>query len=226
MELGPVTRIPAHMIRPDVVVCFGEDRREWDRACRAAGLPLGEHEYRRVHAGANEHVLTVLAPFGSPAVEALLWELFEEGDIERMVLVGTAGSLGGYAGPIMEAVVASPARQVFTSIDDPREHTCAWPTGLPEAACITTDRFYGMSTTDIPCEQGLVHAWQEWRDADAIIDMESAAFYDCCRRFGPPELQCAAIRVVANEAANLAELPERSAAALEVAAKAAASLLG
>ncbi len=213
------------MIRPDVVVCFGEDRREWDRACAAANLPLGQHEYRRVHAGADEHMLTVLAPFGSPAVEALLWELFEEGDIERMVLVGTAGSLEGYTGPVMEALIASPARQVFTSIDDPREHTCAWPTSLPHVECITTDRFYGMSPTDIPCEQGLVHAWQQWRGADAIIDMESAAFYDCCRRFGPADLQCAAVRVVANPIEDLSELPEKSAAALVVAARAAAALL-
>ncbi len=225
MELGPVTRIPAHMIRPDVVVCFGEDRREWDRACAAAGLPLGQHEYRRVHAGADATTLTVLAPFGSPAVEALLWELFDEGDIQRMVLVGTAGSLEGYTGPVMEAVVASPARQVFTSIDDPREHTCAWPTSLPEVACITTDRFYGMSNTDIPCEQGLVHAWQQWRGHDGIIDMESAAFYDCARRFGPAKLQCVAIRVVANPIEDLSELPERSAEALLIATKAAAGLL-
>ena len=164
------------------------------------------------------------SPFGSTVMEALLWELLAPGVVTRVILAGTAGALGGYSGPHMAPVQVTEATSVYQSFDaPPAPYVPSWHLDLPEVASISTDRFYGFSpmTDDaFPAEPGLCEAWSKWGNADAIVEMEVAAFFHFAQRLAPA-LQYAAVKVVANDVSALESLPDGSARAMQRAVDAA-----
>lgn len=200
------------------MVLAGEDPSE-------CGVDSWGHVYRGFHASADDNCLRIVCPFGSSAMESLLWELTRQPGLERMVLVGTAGALHGFAGPAMAPLLVASARPVNQCFESHPEAVFepSWFPDVPPAASISTDRFYGFSDLiegPYPAEPGLQEAWSRWRDADAMVEMEVAAFYHFAKQFGAPDLQYAAIKVVANDVADLDSLPASSRSAMETAIEA------
>lgn len=207
------------MLRPRVLLCVGEDPAD-------CGVSPAEHAYRGFTARIQGDVLVLTTPFGSTAMEALLWELLRPGVVERVVLAGTAGALGGFRGRQGTAYAVGSARPAYQAFDVHEKATYApsWNPGLEEVSSVSTDRFYGFSTlaeADYPAEPGLLETWQQLGSSDAIVEMEVAAFYHFCQSFGAPNLQYLAIKVVANDVADLDSLPAGAAKAMAIALDAA-----
>ncbi len=219
MSLGPVSMLPADMLRPDVLVCFGEDPVHWAQALEAEGAkPDRRHQFRSVHAWCNDEGLTLLAPWGSAACEAVLWELTSQPGIERIALWGTAGALPGCHLPTNHPYAIEQA--IAVHVAGIPEGAASTPTltarGLTTARAISTDRFYGCSPTGAEARYGDPSGWSMVRNRDALIDMETAAFYTFMQRFSPRTGRIA-IRALANPVTDLAVMPEHAPDALRVA---------
>ncbi len=212
--------IPADMLRPNLLVCFGEDPGDWARALEHGGAkPDRRHQFRSVHAWCNDEGLTVLAPWGSAACEAVLWELTSQPGITRAALWGSAGSLPGCRLPTGHAYAIEQAIAVHVAgIPEgaPSQPNMAMPRGVSTARAISTDRFYGCSPTGAEARYGDSSGWDIVRSRDTLIDMETAAFYTFMQRFAP-RVERIAIRALANPVEDLASMPEHAAEALQVA---------
>lgn len=215
--IGPSTGLPVDMVRPDVLLCLGEEEDEFEDALDATGLspgPLRTH-HRSFHGRVRDDILCLDGALGSPLVEKCLWELLSTDQVERIVLVGTAGAMPGFTGETSTAYRATPAMSVYQNFDAAPEAT--WTpsidVGLPDQGVVSCDRFFGFSAmieAEYPAEPGLVEAWNRLRDRDLMVDMEVAAFYHYAQAFGPPDLQYAAIKAVANRVDDLYALPRHS----------------
>ncbi len=212
--------IPAEMLRPNLLICFGEDPADWTRALEDAGAnPDQQHQYRSVHAWCNDQGLTVLAPWGSAACEAVLWELTSKPGIERAALWGTAGSLPGCRLPVGHAYAIEQAVAVHVAgIPEgaASQPNMPLPRGLSAARAISTDRFYGCSPAGAEPRYGDGSGWAIVRSRDSLIDMETAAFYTFMQRFAP-RVERIAIRALANPVEDVARLPDHAHEALAVA---------
>lgn len=221
MPIGPVTNLPQAFLRPDVLLLVGEDPTE----CGAVLGITWAHHYRGFLAGHHGERLVMVTPFGSTTMEALLWELLAPGKVRRIILSGTAGALGGYTGRHMEALQVTDAVSVYQAFDGPPTgYGPSWSLDLPAVSSISTDRFYGFSPLtegDYPAEPGLCDAWSRWGKTDRIVEMEVAAFFHFAQRFGQPDLQYAAVKVIANDVKALDTLTSGSAEAMKVAIDAA-----
>lgn len=220
MNLGPVACLPSALLRADVLLLVGEDPSE---CAPAAGW---SHSYRGFHGAVVDKRLWLVTPFGSSAMEAVLWELLRPGTARRILLAGTAGALGGFSGPAMEPLRIDGARSILQCFDSHPNAVFepSWNLPLPGTRSISTDRFYGFSPTaegDMPVEPAMSEAWDRYGGDDAVVEMEVAAFYHFCRSLGGPELRYGAIKVVANDVADLDSLPKASAQAMRVATDAA-----
>lgn len=221
-RIGPSTGLPREMVRPDVLLCLGEEEDEFESALDEVGLTpevLRTH-HRAFHARVRDGILCLDGAVGSAVVEKCLWELLRTETVERIILVGTAGAMPNCSAERDVPYRISPAQTLYQNFDAHPE--ARWePTldvGLPDKALVSSDRFFGFSNLaegPYPAEPGLLEAWHRFRDQDLMVDMEVAAFYHYCQRFGAPDLQYAAIKAVANAVDDLDSLPERSAAALQ-----------
>lgn len=214
MRIGPATCLPQEMVRNDVLLCLGEEWSEFSESIDVAGLPEAEqhHAHRTFTAEVRGDVLCLAGGLGSAVVETSLWEL-RRGGAQRILLVGTAGALPGYRGAYGAPHLMDPARTVYQNFESPPEWTGepTWKVPLPSKECISNDRFYGFSPAALdayPAEPGLQEAWSRWKDHDAFVEMEVAAFYWYAKRFGID--QYAAIKAAANPLSDLDSLPERS----------------
>ena len=212
------------MLRPQVLLCLGEEKAEFDHALDGAGFgpAVESHSHRTFVAEIRSGVLCLSGGLGSAIVETSLWELLRPGKVERIVLVGTAGQLPKYTGPAGQPRLLDPVWSAVQGFHAPPDKT--WSpritSDLARAACVSTDRFYGFSTRiehDYPAEPELLAAWQRHRDRDALVEMEAAPFYHYAALFGGDRLEYAAVKAPANEVAVLDSLPEASAAAVEAA---------
>lgn len=217
MSIGPVSNLPEAMLRPDVLLLVGEDASE-------CGTHFGPwaHSYRGFHAQISDGRLVLVTPFGSSAMEAILWELR---GARRIILAGTAGALGGFQGAAWTPLQVEAATPCYQSFDGPPvAYTPSWTLDLPGTASVSTDRFYGFSPltdAEYPAEPGLQEAWHRLGGSDAIVEMEVAAFFHFCERFGDPDLGYAAIKVVANDVNDLDSLTDGSQRAMALAIEAA-----
>ena len=232
-NLGPSTAIPHEMMRPNVLLCLGEEPHEVQWALDAAGAPdaTASHRHRTFHAVVRDDVLCIDGGLGSPMVEKALWELLGTERVDRLLLVGTAGSLDGFSGEAGRPYLCDPATSVYQNFDVPPG--ASWsPTldvDLPRAAIVSSDRFYGFSHEAdriYPAEPGLLEAWDRHRGEDALVDMEVAAFYHFCEQFDREgRAEYAAIKAAANRVADLPSLPQHSARTLNQVVAAAWPLL-
>jgi len=203
------------MVRPDVLLCLGEEWSEFEAAMDAAGLdsPGDTHAHRTFTAQVRDGVLCLAGGLSSAIVETSLWELSRAGQVERIMLVGTAGALPGYRGAFGAPHLMDPATSVHQNFEPPVGWTGSptWDVQLPAKECISVDRFYGFSPVTLaeyPAEQALKDEWSKWKDHDAFVDMEVAAFYWYAERFGFQTY--AAIKAAANPLSDLDSLPESS----------------
>lgn len=225
--IGPSTGLPVDLVRPDVLLCLGEEEDEFEDALDRAGLdpaPLRSH-HRSFHGRVRNGILCLDGALGSALVEKCIWELSLTGKVQRILLVGTAGSLEGFSGEPMLPYLATPAVSVFQNFDPPpnAQWLPSWELDMPRKAIVTCDRFFGFSSlidSTYPAEPSLQAAWQRYRGQDMMLDMEVAAFYHYCQSFGPPDLLYAAIKAVANPVWDLDALPENSPGALRACVRA------
>ncbi len=222
------------MVRRDVLLCLGEEPREVEIALDKAGAPppTASHQHRTFHAVLRDDVLCLDGGLGSPMVEKALWELLGTGHVERLILVGTAGSLDGFSGEAGRPYLCDPAQSLYQNFDAPPQ--AKWSPSmnvdLPRAAIMSSDRFYGFSHVvedAYPAEPGLQESWARHRNDDAMVDMEVAAFYHYCEAFDRTgNVEYAAIKASANRVADLPSLPLHSAKTLDRVVAAAWPLLG
>jgi hypothetical protein len=210
--------VPDH-VRSSVILCCGEDKEAFVTALAAAGLSVPAtpaSEFRSYTVWPLPQVTVILASIGTGSLEPLLFELLSLGCVERIVLVGTAGSLGprrlplGAAYPIAEAWLSGTGldREV---LDQPlRPHWPLMPSG-PVAALVSSDFYYGFSPSQRPGDyrQRLPALSRDFARLSAItdlVDMEVAQFYALCRLIPEqPGLRYLAIKGASNSVENHAE---------------------
>ncbi len=231
-RIGPSTGLPLDMVRPDVLLCLGEEEDEFSAALDGAGLTpeAVRTHYRAFHGRVRDDILCLDGAVGSAVVEKCLWDLLRTGIVRRVLLVGTAGAMPACTAVERKPYRMAPATSIYQNFDA-APHASWRPTaevGLDDFSIVSCDRFYGFSPLidDVyPAEPGLLEAWHQHAKKDLMIDMEVGAFYHYCERFGAPDLQYAAIKAVANKVSELDKLPEASADALDATVRAAIKVL-
>jgi hypothetical protein len=225
--LGPVTQIPKNLHREKVLICLGEDPIEFESALAAAGAPHDLlHAYRSFRCYGNGDALIVLGGIGVGSQEPLLWELLKT-NVCRIILTGTSGALGGFTGG-SEARFMATAHAAYSAMHahPKRGFHANFNSRLPSSVAISTDAFYGFGPAclngDYPAEPGLETSYGMYKDADALVDMETAFFYWATPRFSSnSDIEFASIRACANPVTAFQELADNSPLVLENAVKAA-----
>jgi len=212
MSLGPNTNAPAELLTPRCIVCAGEDRPTLLDALRLAGFEPGpsRHSYRCYEFWKSGDVLIVWTGIGTGTIEPLLWEIFQPGVIEQIVLVGTAGRMAESGAALGRAYIVDQAFLAGTGLDGenlPQPLRPRWP-GLPDghatASSVSTDFFYGfgprLMTGDYPFASGaLKRAFEEHtRRKTDLVEMEVAQFYAFCAAFPDAPSHFIAIKGVSN----------------------------
>lgn len=240
--LGPNTNVSASLLERSVLLCSGEEPSEFYAAWRAA-VPekslIAEHRYRCYQFWQLPGLTAIWSGIGTGCLEPLLWELFQQQRVERIVLIGTAGRLACSTCEFCEPYLASRAYLSFTAIDEfaPGEPLTPWlPAGqtceLRHASVVSTDLYYAFSSRVL--EPGfalsgprLAREYAHHAASTDLVDMETAQFYLLTRRFGGDTVElCAAVRAAANDVGNAEQQVQQSARALHACALAAVNLLG
>lgn len=225
--LGPNTAAPRSILRPACLLCAGEDRAEFLAALDEAGAgePSAIHSFRGYEFWRFEHYCTVLSGIGTGALEPLLWEILRPGQVERIVLVGTAGSMPGAAIEAGRPHLIEEAWPAGTGIDAlvsapplrPR-----WPAAstLPSTSSASTDFYYAFGPKlldgEYPLPPGPLHdRYREMISRNvALVEMEVAQFYFFCERFGNDRLGYVAVKAPANAVGDAAQHLASSSATL------------
>lgn len=181
------------------------------------------HAYRCYEFFRAGDVSFIWTGIGTGCLEPLLCEVI--GEIERIILVGTAGAISeaarlGGASVICEAKTACAGVSSNFPVCRPN-----WPAGvnLPARKIVSTDYYYGFS---------LRHHWPtallwsadkrlarsvprllKWAD---LVDMETAQFYHLCRTV-KPTVQFLAIKGASNNLSDHSEQPLHSQSVLTAA---------
>ncbi|HYE21911.1 MAG TPA: hypothetical protein VEA69_25955 [Tepidisphaeraceae bacterium] len=239
--IGSVSGIRADLLRPDMILCVGEQPEELDRAIAGLGAERGRQSFRCYRAIAYDRTCVIWSGIGTGCVEPLLYELLRKAPAERrprrIVLVGTAGALRhgvefGRAYPIAQAIAAN------TALDDVDEVTPRWDGFDPASgkSAVSTDFFYGFSPkpaaghytgpTGDPAWAGrLATRFEALRARYDLVEMEVAQFYFLCRQFGDADLQYIAFKGASNPVTDLDAQTEGSFDVLQDAIRRAVELL-
>ncbi|HSI34351.1 MAG: hypothetical protein ACAI43_05745 [Phycisphaerae bacterium] len=217
--IGSVSGIRTALIRPDVILCVGEQPEELERAIEVLGEERGRLSFRCYRAIAYDRVCVIWSGIGTGCVEPLLYELLRKAPADRrprrIVLVGTAGALRdgvefGRAYPIARAIA------VHTAFDDVGEVTPRWDGFDPASgkSTVSTDFFYGFSPKPAAAEYAgptgnaawagrLAERFEAYRRRYDLVEMEVAQFYFLCRQFGDAGLQYIAFKGASNPVTDL-----------------------
>ncbi|HZK82920.1 MAG TPA: hypothetical protein VFC46_17690 [Humisphaera sp.] len=236
--LGPNTAAPVSILRPDCILCAGEDRGEFLAALDAAGMtgPAAHSKYRCYEFWNFGDRCAILTGIGTGCLEPALWEILQPGIVRRIVLVGTAGIMPGVRVEIGQPYVVDRAWPAGTGIDAlatdlplrPRWNVKA---GTLVASSVSTDFYYGFGpkliTADYPIPPGPLHQLYEMhtRQETQLVEMEVAQFYFFCERFGDADMRYAAIKAPANSVSDVDEQLSNSPTALVQAVVAAVEML-
>ncbi|MGB1697130.1 MAG: hypothetical protein ACPHK8_01875 [Thermoplasmatota archaeon] len=218
--LGPVTQIPASLHRKHILMCLGEDPAEFEAALQAAGAPhVCTHAYRGFRCYVDDERLVVLGGIGVGSQEPLLWELLRQ-PVDRIILTGTSGALGGFTGAAKPHFLPT-AHAAYSAMHahPKRGFHANLASRLPTTMAVSTDAFYGFGPAilngEYPSEPALEASYGMYKDADALVDMETAYFYWAAPRFSTnPDLEYGAIRAAANAVTNFDEMATQSETAL------------
>lgn len=239
-EPTPNARLVAGQLRPDVILCCGEDKGAFVEALRVVGLPAdpAAPDFRGFTAWTFPTLTVVLAPIGTGSVEPILNEILHAAPIQRILLVGTAGALGprrlpkGAAHAISEAwlagtgldreVVAQPLRPDWPDL----------PADGPTASIVSSDFYYGFAPARhpgdyrhrLPALRGDFERLSAFVD---LVDMEVGQFYALCRLIPErPGLRFLAIKGASNAVENHGEQNAHAPAVLLDCLRQALALLG
>ena len=228
----PNTLVPDEIIRPDVLLCCGEDEVEMLTELRSilgSETPRLAHSYRCYRFFLNSWFTLVWTGIGTGCLEPLLFEILGTGRVKRIILVGTAGATSSARERMIkgEAYLINEATLIASGIrpHDEKLLSPSWKGGalinLKTARIASSDYYYGFSLRDDPATIRL-------RSADAVlkeqvantlsrvdlVDMEVAQFYHLCQVIGDPNLQFVAIKGPANAVGRFEEQSTHSASVL------------
>jgi hypothetical protein len=237
--LGTNTAAPVNILRPDVILCAGEDRGEFLAALQHCGIskPNQHHRYRGYEFWQYKKFLAVLSGIGTGSLEPLLWEILSPNVVKRIVLVGTAGLMPGASLKYGIPFVVSEASAAGTGIDAitqkiPLRPQWDLPPTMATATSVSTDFYYGFSprlqTTGYPIPATALREQyiERIKRGTQLVEMEVAQFYFFTEHFGRGEVQYVAIKSPVNPAGEGIEQLTHSPAALIAVVKAAFNLLG
>ncbi len=217
-EPTPNARLVAEQLRPDVILCCGEDKAAFVAALRAVGLPAdpAAPDFRAFTAWTFPALTVILAPIGTGAVEPILNEILHTAPVERILLVGTAGALGprrlpkGEARPIAEAWLAGTGLDREIPVQPLRPEWPDLPAGLT-ASIVSSDFYYGFAPPRRPGDYrhrlpGLRSDFERLSGFVDLVDMEVGQFYALCRLIpDQPGLRFLAIKGASNAVENHGE---------------------
>jgi hypothetical protein len=209
--LGPNTNAPPGILHNRCLLCVGEDREALLEALSRAGKPqaIRQCRYRSYEFWRFTDFSTILSGIGTGCLEPLLFEILRPAVIQKIVLIGTAGSMAGADVEAGQAYLIDPAWPAGTGIDSevqqlPLHPRWKLPRGLKRASGVSTDFYYGFSPAilsgNYPTKghrlRGLFEEHQ--RRGTELVDMEVAQFYYFCMCFGRSTLEYAAVKAPAN----------------------------
>ena len=226
-EPTPNARLVAAQLRPDVILCCGEDKTAIVDALRAVGLQADSvaPDFRGFTAWTFSELTVILAPIGTGAVELILNEILNTAPIERILLVGTAGALGpqrlpkGEARPISEAWLAGTGLDREVAAQPLRPEWPDLPAGLT-ASIVSSDFYYGFAPAKAPGDYRhrlprLRSDFERLSGFVDLVDMEVAQFYALCRLIPErPGLRFLAIKGASNAVENHGEQNDHAPAVL------------
>lgn len=217
-EPTPNARLLAEKLRPDIILCCGEDKGAFVDALRAVGFPAdpAAPDFRGFTAWTFPALTVILAPIGTGSVEPILNEILNTAPVRRILLVGTAGALGprrlpkGEARPVSEAWLAGTGldREVAGQPLRPE-----WP-DLPAgetASIVSSDFYYGFAPAKAPGDYrhrlpALRRDYERLSAHVDLVDMEVGQFYALCRLVPEqPGLRFLAIKGASNAVENHGE---------------------
>lgn len=214
-----------------MVLCCGEDPVEFRAAAKAVfGTMRLLHAYRCYAFLRRGPVSLVWTGIGTGCVEPLLCEILDEPQIERMILVGTAGAVSRRAKLGMASQVRE-ARIACAGISPKREKLLPNWDVTKGATIVSTDNYYGFTLKQAWPTPVLwandkrlardVPKFLKWAD---LVDMETGQFYHLCRALRP-ELKFVSIKGAANPLSDFAQQPLHSESVLHDALRQAKDLL-
>lgn len=205
--LGPNTNAPVELLSADCIYVAGEDRSHV-----LSLLPEGAPSFR--HRGyefwKQPNFTMILSGMGTGCVEPLVWEITQPGVVRRIVLVGTAGKMPaarvdpGSPHAVTEAFLAGTGLD-GENIAQPLRPRWELPNEIATASSVSTDFFYGFAPRLLdggyPLADGdLRRKYEEHvRRGTQLVEMEVAAFYCFCERFGDGDLRYVAVKGASNE---------------------------
>jgi Phosphorylase superfamily. len=236
---SPNARLVPEQLRPDVILCCGEEKRAFVDALHQLGLEIDATapDFRGYTVWTLPKLTLVLAPIGTGAVEPILCELLAPGRVERIVLVGTAGRLSarplplGTGFPIVEARLAGTGLDREVSGQPLRPEWPVLPPG-PTASIVSSDLYYGFSPARRPGDYrhrlpALRRDFERLSGVVDLVDMEVGQFYALCRLIpDTPGLRFLAIKGASNGVENHAEQNTHAPAVLLDCLRQALALLG
>jgi len=230
----PNSQLPFGSLERDAVLCCGEDLGEFKRAIKGVfATPQRLHSYRCYAFLKRRNTSFIWTGMGSGCLEPLLCEIFDEPNLQRIILVGTAGSVSknetlGIAFPITEARVACAGISPKNPVQFPNWRL---PKNEESRRIVSTDYYYGFTlrknwptpnlwSADTRLAKSVPRAL---RKSD-LVDMETGQFYHLCRTLRP-DLQYLALKGAANPLRDFTQQTLHSESVLDDALKKAKLLL-
>lgn len=236
---SPNAQLHCDQIRPSVILCCGEDKGAFLDALATLGFPTATpvSEFRSYSVWTLPSVTLILSAIGTGSLEPLLYELIATERAERIILVGTAGSLGakrlplGVAYPIAEAHLAGTGLDREVSGQTLRPEWPDFPAG-PSATIVSSDFYYGFSPALAPGDYrhrlpGLRADFLRLSASVDLVDMEVGQFYALCRLIpSQPGLRFLAFKGASNAVDNHNEQNDNAPAVLRHSLRQALAALG
>ena len=203
----PNTQLPFGALQRDVVLCCGEDLSELKRAIKTTfGAPRRVHSYRCYAFLERRNISFIWTGMGSGCLEPLLCEIFDEPNLKRIILVGTAGSVSknetlGIAFPITEARIACAGISPKNPVQFPN-----WPLpkNIESRRIVSTDYYYGFTLRKNwpspklwSADTRLAQSVPKVLAKSNLVDMETGQFYHLCQTLRP-DLQYLSLKGAAN----------------------------
>jgi hypothetical protein len=210
----PNTQFPFGSLKPDAILCCGEDPGEFKNAISAIfGRPRAVHAYRCYALFEVREISFIWTGLGTGCIEPLLCEIHDETELRRILLVGTAGSVGnrtqlGLATPIRQATISCAGISPKTKRLFPNWR--ALPTNSTQTI-VSTDYYYGFTLRKkFPTPKLWAADTRLCKSVSAalaradLVDMETGQFYHLCRVLRP-DWQYLAIKGAANPLSDFSQ---------------------
>ncbi len=237
--LGPNTNASSDLLAPACILCCGEDRQTLLQAVEAAGLtrPWKNFSYRCYEFWKTDQWVLIWTGIGTGCLEPLLWEIFQPGIINKIVLIGTAGRMPDSLAAPGQVYLVDQAFLAGTGLDgeqlaEPLHPRWPQPRRFAETSSVSTDFYYGFSpkieSGEYPLASGRLRSAYSLhrKHGTNLVEMEVGPFYAFCAVLPNAPARFIAAKVVSNTVGDEGNQVPNSAQALKLAVAAAKALLG